>query len=136
MQPLEFFETVGTRGYFRPSGIYSLDEAVALVDAAIVRARAERVRQLLANLLDIDGIPIPTIIERFLYADDWANLAGGLLQLAVVARPELIDRNKFGVLVAANRGLLADVFTSEAEAVAWLDKVADRKRSGQGPRPT
>jgi hypothetical protein len=33
----------------------------------------------------------------------------------------MIDPAKFGVTVAANRGLVSNVFTTEAEAVAWLD---------------
>lgn len=41
--------------------------------------------------------------------------------MAVVARVEMIDQGKFGVTVAGNRGLIADVFMTEGEAVAWLD---------------
>lgn len=41
--------------------------------------------------------------------------------LAMVARPEMIDPERFGVTFAANRGLVGGVFVSEAEAVAWLD---------------
>jgi len=33
----------------------------------------------------------------------------------------MIDREKFGVTVAANRSLTSNVFTTEAEARAWLD---------------
>jgi len=33
----------------------------------------------------------------------------------------MIDPQKFGVTVALNRGLICDVFTTEAEAIAWLD---------------
>jgi hypothetical protein len=32
----------------------------------------------------------------------------------------LIDPARFGVTLARNRGLMLDVFTSEAEALAWL----------------
>jgi hypothetical protein len=39
----------------------------------------------------------------------------------MVARAEMIDPRKFGVTVAANRGLMSDIFTTEAEARAWLD---------------
>jgi hypothetical protein len=39
----------------------------------------------------------------------------------MVARPELIDPEKIGVLMAQNRGATGDVFTTEAAALAWLD---------------
>lgn len=47
----------------------------------------------------------------------------GLIRMAMVARTGMIDQRKFGVTVAANRGLVADVVTTEAEAeaIAWLD---------------
>ena len=44
--------------------------------------------------------------------------------MAVVAPSELIDAEKFGVTVARNNGLLADIFTSEQEALLWLQKSA------------
>jgi hypothetical protein len=52
-------------------------------------------------------------------ATEWASIARGL-RLAVVARAELIDPERFGITVARNRGLSANVFTSEAEAIDWL----------------
>jgi hypothetical protein len=39
----------------------------------------------------------------------------------MVARAELIDPQKFGVTVSANRGLVSNIFTTEGEALAWLD---------------
>ena len=38
----------------------------------------------------------------------------------MVARAEMIDPQKFGVTVAENLGLITDVFTLQAEALAWL----------------
>jgi hypothetical protein len=38
----------------------------------------------------------------------------------MVARAEMIHPQKFGVLVATNRGLVSNIFTTEAEARAWL----------------
>jgi hypothetical protein len=46
----------------------------------------------------------------------------------MVARAEMIDPQKFGVTVAALRGLVSNVFTTEVEARAWLDA-----RPGRGP---
>ena len=41
-------------------------------------------------------------------------------EVALVARSELIDPQKFGATVARNRGFHADVFVSEDLAVTWL----------------
>jgi hypothetical protein len=53
----------------------------------------------------------------------WAAAAQGLVKVAVVTKPEMIDAQKFGVTVAANHGLALDVFTSEEEALAWLQRI-------------
>ena len=44
--------------------------------------------------------------------------------MAMVMRPEMIDPEKFGVTVAFNRRLIADVFVDGGPAVAWLDSDA------------
>ena len=51
------------------------------------------------------------------------------MRVALVARPELIDPQKIGVLMFQNRGGNGDVFTNEADAIAWLDA-----RLGPGQR--
>ena len=51
----------------------------------------------------------------------WAEEARGSLRLVMVARAEMIDPRKFGVTVAANRGLESNIFPTEAEARDWLD---------------
>jgi hypothetical protein len=38
-----------------------------------------------------------------------------------VARAEIIDPQKIGAMMAQNRGANGDVFTSEMDALAWLD---------------
>ena len=62
-------------------------------------------------------------------ATKWAQTAGAALRVALVARPELIDPQKIGVLMMQNRGGNGDVFTNEADALAWLDA-----RLGPGQR--
>ena len=51
------------------------------------------------------------------------------MRVALIARPELIDPQKIGVLMYQNRGGNGDVFTNESEALAWLDA-----RLGPGQR--
>ena len=42
------------------------------------------------------------------------------VKVALVARTELMDPEKFEVTVGRNRGLLGNVFDCEKEALAWL----------------
>jgi hypothetical protein len=117
----ETFALLRGRGFFRPAGVVSLNEAVELVSAAITAARENGARDLLVNITALTGFPSPDTFARFFAAVEWAARARCQLRVAMVARADLIDPQRFGVTVAANRGLTADVFTAEAEAVVWLD---------------
>jgi hypothetical protein len=109
------------RWYYRPSGSVSFDGVVAQVRAAIAAARNHGITELLVDTTGWTGFPSPDVFQRFLAAVEWANEAQGSLRLAMVARPEMIDPQKFGVTVAANRKLVSNIMTTEAEARAWLD---------------
>ena len=106
--------------YYRPVGQVSLDEAVELVDRAVVFARERRIPKLLINAKGLSGFPPPSLPERYFTARRFAASAQGIVQLALVVHAEMIDPEKFGVVVARNAGLNADVFTAEPEARAWL----------------
>ena len=49
------------------------------------------------------------------------RIRGRRMRVAIVTRPELIDTQKIGMLMAQNRGVNGDVFAHETEALAWLD---------------
>jgi len=83
-----------------------------------VRACKERASTLL--LLDYTRLTgVPTTLERYEISTHGANAAKGLTKLAGYARPEQVG-DKFGALVARNRGLNVDVFADRDEAVRWL----------------
>jgi len=108
------------RGIYRPEGFMSFDQAVALIRAAIAAARRNQVRDLLVDTTALTGFPSPDTFERFLAAVEWAEEASAGVRLAMVARAEMIHPQKFGVIVAANKGLVSNIFTTEVEARAWL----------------
>jgi CheY-like chemotaxis protein len=118
-EPEDFFQEDG-RGLYRPTGSVSFDEAVDLVRGAIAAARKNRLRDLLVDTTKLTGFASPDTFERFLAVVEWVKEARSGVRLAMVARPEMIHPQKFGVLVAANRGLVSNIFTTEAEARAWL----------------
>ena len=110
---------------YRPVGSVTFDEAVARVRAAIAVACSTQANDLLVDTTALTGFPSPDTFERFLAAVAWAQEAKGRLRLAMVAREENIDPQKFGTTVARNRGLVSNIFCTEAEARAWLDSNAD-----------
>lgn len=120
------FVLEGGRGLYRPVGSVSFDEAVVLVRAAIAAARRNQARDILVDTTALTGFPSPHTFQRFLAAVEWAAEASGSVLLAMVARAEMIDPEKFGVTVAANRGLVSNIFTTELEARAWLDAMWGR----------
>lgn len=121
MQAPESFEIVGSRGFYRPVGIVTFEQAVDRVAVAMSYARERGLTDLLASTLGLTGFPPPSTFARYALAVKWAEAAGGALRVALVARPEVIDPQKIGVLMAQNRGVNGDVFTREADALAWLD---------------
>ena len=121
MNTLAHFEQVGKRGLYRPVGTVTFERAVELVADAMRHARKLGLSDLLVNTTGFTGFSPPSIFARHALAVKWAESAGSGLIVAMVARPELIDPEKIGVLMAQNRGATGDVFATEAAALAWLD---------------
>jgi len=101
-------------------GPHSLIGLVELITRAIVYCRLNGIGKLLVDCADVSGVPIPTLIERFLAVEDWAAASDRLVVIAIVAHPDYIHPKKFGVQVAMHLGLVSDVYLTSAEASAWL----------------
>jgi hypothetical protein len=121
MNTLAWFEKVGRRGFYRPEGKVTFERAVEMVAEAMALARSLGLADLLVNTQGLSGFAPPSIFARHALAVKWAEAAGSGLHVAMVARAELIDPEKIGVLMAQNRGVSGDVFTTEVAAIAWLD---------------
>jgi hypothetical protein len=125
MDKPEFFEQVDKRGYYRPVGEVTFDQAIAMVATAMIYARENGMVELLAN---VRGLRAPystlTLFDRYSMAVRWADAAGTGLRVVLVTRPEMMDPEKIGLLMAQNRGVTGEVFTDESEALAWLDRLA------------
>ena len=113
------FEICEGYACFRPSGQVTFNEAVAVIADAISQVADKGIQRLLVDTINLRGFPHPTTSERLFMVEQWASRARGV-RLAVVARAELIDPLRFGVMVARNKGLLANVFASEPDAIEWL----------------
>jgi hypothetical protein len=119
MNPPVTFEIHDDYACFRPSGEVTFNLAVALIANAIGKAGGNGIQRLLVDTRELRGFPHPTTGERQYMAEQWASRAGGL-RVSIVARLEMIDPLRFGVMVARNNGLFVNVFASEPEAVDWL----------------
>jgi hypothetical protein len=105
---------------FHLSGECTLVEAVERISSAIAYCRNERVGKLLVDGTGLIGVPIPTLVDRFLMAEEWALEAKGMVIVALAVQSKYIHPKKFGVRVAADFGLVLDVHTNETDALEWL----------------
>jgi CheY-like chemotaxis protein len=117
---LDYFVVEAAHAVYRPVGAVSFDEMVALVRDAISAAIRSEVRDLLVDISGLTGFPSPNTLERLVAAVEWAEEARDSVRLAMVARPEMIHPQKFGVLAAHNRGMISNIFPTEQEARDWL----------------
>jgi len=129
MSALPEWSVQGDLAVFRPSGPISPEQAAARITAAIALAREQQVPKLLIEMSGWGRMRSPSVTERYFFVQEWARAAPRGFRMALVAPAELIDPKKFGATVARNSGLLADIFTSEHEAIQWLQKSALEARA-------
>ena len=122
MNPKNTFKVVGEFGVFHPTGKVTLTDAITMVTEAIALARTQRVKRLMVNVHGLTGFPSPSLPERYFMAQRFAEAAQGAVRVVFVVPEHMIDPEKFGVMVARNAGMDADVFPTEPEAMTWLLK--------------
>jgi hypothetical protein len=120
MKAPEHFEVKEGYCCFRLVGHGSLEEAARKVVKVIDLSREQKIRNLLIDTRNWTGHKPPDTMERFTWAEAFAEAARSTVKLAMIVRPEMMDPDKFEVTVARNRGLLGNVFDSEKDAIAWL----------------
>ena len=113
-------EVLGDSAYYRPAGKMTLEQAVELVDQTIAYVRDRQIPKLFINCKGLIGIRSPSLPERYFIIRQWAATGRGVVQIALVIHSEMMDPEQFGVTVARNAGLNADVFPDEPEALAWI----------------
>lgn len=118
---MEYFEQVGTRGFYRPVARVSLEKGLEMMAMATRAARERGLKDLLINTTGFAGYEIPSVFDRYDWATRLAANAGSAVRVATVLRSDVYDPQKIGAVMAQNRGAFTDIFTSEAAALAWLD---------------
>lgn len=132
----ERFEQRAGYANFAPVGEVSIGAATELVARAIIFAREHQIDRLLVDATGLTGFPSPSVVDRYWIVRQWANAAKSRVAVALVLEPHLLDPERFGIKVAANSGMRADVFTSTTEALEWL--LSSRPCSvnpNAGPKP-
>ncbi|WP_395746678.1 hypothetical protein [Prosthecobacter sp.] len=114
------FEQAEDHAVLRLRGSMVLAEVVDLITDAIVFARATGMHRLLVAMTEVTGVKTPGLAARYAFIREWARVSGGLVRMAVAVPLQMLDNRKFGVTVAANAGMAANVFADEHEALEWL----------------
>ena len=111
------------------TGMYSRAEAHRIGDEAYREAARANRSALLVDVREVSG-RVPTILDRFemgLRIAKHYMASDPRIRLAVLGHEPMIHPERFGELVARNRGADARVFTDEGQARAWLGE------RGNGP---
>ena len=105
---------------YRLSGHGRLAEAAIKVIEVLTFSRQEGIHNLLIDTTGWTGHQSPDTLERYQFAQVFADAAHAAVRLAMVVRPEMMDPEKFEVKVAKDLGFAGNVFDSEKDALAWL----------------
>ena len=105
----------------RFTGEHLMSRAAEQVTEALIFARENGIRQLLAEASTATFVGESAPAAIYFRIQEWARAAEGFVKLALVF-PESgrSESRSFGLTVAANSGLIADVFHSEQDAREWL----------------
>ncbi len=106
------------RGWVRlaVAGAWNLTEVFELIDRIRWDTELAGIDRAFADMRAVEG-PIPAL-DRFFAGERVASVLGPRVRLAVLSRPEMID--KLGENTAVNRGARILVTASETEAFAFL----------------
>ena len=105
-------------------GVYELNYILNVFEDAFRLAEESNNKYLLLDIREITGIT-PSTIDRFEIGRLVAEIQRSLItfiQIAVVGNEPMIDPQRFGEIVALNRGAVGKVFTDLDQAIVWIKK--------------
>lgn len=107
---------------YRLEGPRSFAQAVEDVDQCLREALASGIRRVLVDVRGLSGFAKPDVAARMSMVRRWAETAQGQLKVAVISRPEIIDEERFGVVMARSLAFDSDVFEREEDGRRWLEQ--------------
>lgn len=97
-------------------GAFSVMRFNRQVDAAVQACRERGLELLLVDFIPVQGLP--TTLDDY-EVSEYASRVAGSLKISCVGTAEQLGE-KFGRMVARNRGLNVEVFVERDEATQWL----------------
>ena len=118
------FDEIAHPDYFelRSTAAYAPDVPVRVAAEGFKRAAAAGQLNLLLDIRGVTGRE-PTMSERYDHAVQFTTLQAQTqprIRVAVLGSLPIVHWQRFGEIVATNRGALIRVFIDEAEALEWL----------------
>jgi hypothetical protein len=105
--------------WVRFTGLWVISKESPVTKQVLDECEARKQDLLLIDFSAVDNQKL-TLAERFRLGMNALEFAGKLRRIAALVRPELADRQRFGEMVARNRGINVRVFTILEEATRWL----------------
>ena len=102
------------------SGDAPLPSVRAAVRAAMIDVQLAGHRRIVIDVRHATGLGHPTVLQRIDTVREWAAIAVPGLSIAFVAKPEFLDEDRIGMIVASQLGLNAHAFSCRDDALAWL----------------
>lgn len=105
-------------------GVYEFNDILNVFEDAFRLAEESNNKYLLLDIREITGIT-PSTIDRFEIGRLVAEIQRSsitFIQIAVVGNEPMIDPQRFGEIVALNRGAVGKVFTDLDQAIVWIKK--------------
>lgn len=116
----EFFHQSTCYVCYRPISDVTFLQVIDLCSGAVSFSRTQKIRCLLVDTTRLAGFDPPGTLDRFEFGRRCARAAEGKVKVAFLAKPEMIDTDGFGLIVARNRGFRTSIFAAESDAVQWL----------------
>jgi len=124
---------IGEVARFRLTGEQVLGDGVHQIADAIIRTKESGFDKLLVDITAITGVEPPGVDMRYWLMGEWAKAGRGSVRVAMVARPEFIEHDRYAVIAGMNAGFVNNVFETEAQALDWL--LGRRGRESSKPAP-
>ena len=105
-------------------GTFSNDALLNVYEAALDFAENKGLKAILVDISDLDGA-LPTTMERYNHGVTVARMQlkhDKRIFIAVVGKEPIIDPQRFGEIVAVNRGAYCKVFIDIDDAITWLER--------------
>lgn len=119
MPSADLFEIRDGRLGYHPTGPISVHHLIELLKNAMDACLEHNQRRLLFDARGLDGPQFSTL-QGYEIATGVEHFWDKRIKLAVLNRPEWQAMDSFALNVLENRGLVAGIFDSEADALAWL----------------